>query len=551
MKKIFLLIFIFSFSFLLSYSQTPNWEWARSAKSGGGAAGFGEGINVTTDHFENVFAVGSYHDTITFGSHVLSGASSGVYLVKYDSSGNVIWAKSDISAHGALGYGVCTDGFGNCFLSGHFLDAISFGSFTLTGALNIWDVFLVKYDSSGNVLWARSGAGTGGGANYCYNVTADIHGNVFVTGSFGPSITFGSQTLTAAGGGDIFIVKYDPSGNVLWARSAGGTGLEEGDGLATDASGNVYMTGEFASSAISFGSYNFTNASGYDMFLVKYDSSGNVLWAKTSGGIGTIQGYSVATDASQNVYVTGQFTPASISFGSYTITNSGGSDAFFVKYDSSGTVLWAKDIGGTGNEKGYSVAADNYGKIYLTGSFGTASTSITIDTITLQRPAVFNDPMFVAGFNAAGHALFAKALSSGGDDENGLATSPSGSVYITGDFMINPFVVGKDSLPLIGMENTFVAKLSYPQIAETIPPVSDNNDFILYPNPATDELVISSSSILSGTIAVYDVLGEKMLEEKVNAGGLMILNLKKLASGVYFLTVNNGETIFVRRFVKE
>ena len=135
---------------------------------------------------------------------------------------------------------------------------------------------------------------------------------------------------------DIFVVKYDANGNVLWAKSAGGTSHDIAYGISTDAGGNVLLTGDFYSPSISFGTTTLTSASpgASDVFVVKYDANGNVLWAKSAGGIFTDIGYDISTDASGNVLVTGYFNSPSISFGTTTLTNAGGADVFVVKLGS-------------------------------------------------------------------------------------------------------------------------------------------------------------------------------------------------------------------------
>ena len=185
-----------------------------------------------------------------------------------------------------------------------------------------------------NWQWAKSAGGTTLDAGY--SISTDAGGNVLVTGSFfADSITFGSTTLINAGGGnaDIFVVKYDASGNALWAKSAGGTSSDdEGLGISTDASGNVLVTGFFSSPTITFGSTTLTNAGSRDIFVVKYDASGNALWAKSAGGTSSDdRGFAISTDASGNVLVTGSFQSSSITFGSTTLTNAGSTDIFVAK----------------------------------------------------------------------------------------------------------------------------------------------------------------------------------------------------------------------------
>jgi len=464
MKSYLLIIVLFTISLFQAASQAPDWVWARSGPSG--ISGGSEGISVTTDLYNNVYVTGFYKDTIRFGTYTLSAVvgQENAYLAKYDPYGNVLWAKGnqDLSNLSfAVGYGVCTDAFGNCYLTGSCGDGVSFGPYTVTGS-----IFLVKYDASGNVIWAKCSGGFGVGSGY--SVAADTFGNVFITGSFGaPSIAFGPYTLQCAGVEDIFLAKYDSSGNVLWAKGAGGSsGRDIANSVATDASGNACITGNFFSDTCFFGSYALVDADLWhnDFFIAKYDPSGNVLWAKRSGGTDNDQGNGIATDAAQNIYVEGMFFSSSITFDSYTLTNAAVAD-FLVKYDPSGNVLWAKKIGGVTNSPLFSehcVATDNYGKVYLTGVF--SGSIITFDTVILHSPSGPHDPMFVVAYDSSGHALFAKALASGGDDWNSVATSPSGCVYISGDFASTRMTVGNDTLTLMpssSTENVFVAKMCY------------------------------------------------------------------------------------------
>jgi hypothetical protein len=454
-----------------------------------------------------------------------------------------------------IGYNVCTDVFGNVYVTGYFDYTVSFGSYTLISPGNP-AIFLVKYDLSGNVLWAKSAGGTlnDGGLG----VSTDRLGNVYITGFFySPTITFGAYTLTNAGNENIFIAKYDSSGNVKWAKNAGGSGNDVGFSIATDARANVYITGYFSSPAITFGSYTINNSGIDNIFLVKYDSSGNVMWAKRAGGTGDDRGYYVAADSSGNAYLTGYYTSISIAFGSYTLVRSGGYDAFLAKYDSSGNVRWAKSIGGKGYERGYCVATDKSYRIYITGAFN--SDTLTFDTITVLRPAVYSGPMYVAGYDSAGHISFAKALASGGENSNSVASSPSGCIYIAGDFqVVDPFVLGNDSLHPSGAGDVFVAKLCYSDSSIGINEISATQEFILYPNPFEDKLNVtitphplkgeSAISPLGGggenEIILYDITSRVLLRRSfINQA---TINTEQLARGMYFYEVRDKDGVGAR-----
>ncbi|MFH1005081.1 MAG: hypothetical protein V1781_06265, partial [Bacteroidota bacterium] len=169
--------------------------------------------------------------------------------------------------------------------------------------------------SAQSYLWAKSAGGSSD--DIALSVSTDANGNILVAGYFdSPTIIFGSTTLTNAGDYDMFLAKYDASGNVLWAKSAGGSDWDRASSVSTDANGNILVAGSFQSPTIIFGSTTLTKAGSdnyADMFLAKYDASGNVLWAKSAGGSSDDIALSVSTDANGNILVAGNFRSPTIS----------------------------------------------------------------------------------------------------------------------------------------------------------------------------------------------------------------------------------------------
>ena len=135
----------------------------------------------------------------------------------------------------------------------------------------------------------------------------DPDGNLVVLGKYRGSVSFGSSTLSALGEDDVFVAKLDANGNFLWARSCGGTGADSAGGLGVDAAGNIYVTGVFRANAL-FGSIPLTSSGQGDIFVAKYNGSGDCLWARSSGGIGGDSGDALATDAVGNTYIAGVFS---------------------------------------------------------------------------------------------------------------------------------------------------------------------------------------------------------------------------------------------------
>lgn len=384
------LFFIFSIVILNSFAQTPRWEWAKSL-------GSGNIKSITTDAAGNVLVTGHFNTpTIVFGSTALTNASGktffNMFLVKYNTTGNVLWARSAGGIYNDAGSSVTTDAAGNVFVAGYFTSpTIVFGSITLEHAKDFFrEMFLVKYDAEGNVQWAKSGVGIRSGETN--SLVTDAAGNIFVAGFFdGPTIVFDSINLTNLGGGDMFLVKYNASGNVLWAKSAGGKNKDMASSVVTDVSGNCYVVGNFESQTISFSSAILKNAGGYDMFLVKYSAVGNILWVKSVGGKALDYGTSVASDAFGNIFVEGFFSSPSLVVGSINLK---GSDS-------------------TGN---------------------------------------FSD-MFLVKYNDAGTVQWAKNAGGACDYAASVTSDASGNVIVSGSFGSNTIVFGSDTLTNSGNEN--------------------------------------------------------------------------------------------------
>lgn len=154
-----------------------------------------------------------------------------------------------------------------------------------------------------------------------------------------------------------------------WAKSFGGANDDYISKVVTDSKGGVYGFGSFKSSSFVIGTTTITNAGGSDLFLVKYDTLGNVVWAKSFGSTGDDTAYSITTDKSSNIVIAGSFKNT-INFGSTTLTSSGGNDAFFVKLNPSGTVIWAKqNTAGNVNDNIDIVKCDKYNNIYMAGRY--------------------------------------------------------------------------------------------------------------------------------------------------------------------------------------
>jgi hypothetical protein len=435
MKNFALLILFLGLIQKQTVAQQIGWYWANPAASNFNT--FGNGI--TTDVFGNVYVTGGYGaPTLSLGTTSYTG-TGGMYLVKYDAVGNVLWAKTATGVQGSMGTGVSTDSNGNVFFTGGFVgSSLIFGTYTLSSA-GLNDLFIIKLDPNGSVIWAKSAGGTQ--SDYGKSISIDSNGNAIVTGySQSPTLTIGSSTLSNVGQG-VLVVKYDPNGTVLWAKSGVGTTNNfwaGGTSVSADVNGNVLVSGFYRNSSISFGTYSLTNVGSEDLFIVKFDPSGSVLWAKSTGGSLSDVSLGISSDFNGNCFITGCFQSASIGFGTSTLTNSVPQSPyiFVAKYDASGNALWAKGLGlGQGN--GISVSSS--GSVFATGYFTSASMVFGTSTLTNNGATDF----FVAEFDALGNEV--ASISAGGsleEDGAAIAADGGGGAFVVGSYKSSPAIFG-------------------------------------------------------------------------------------------------------------
>lgn len=357
--------------------------------------------------------------------------------------------------------GVTADAFGNNYVTGFFKgSSITLGpnicsNFNLLGNA---DFFLAKYNSMGNIIWGRSG---GGGTNdISYSVATDASGNVIITGSFdSPTMTIGTFTLINSGIGfkDVFVAKYDSSGTLQWAKRFGGASDDEGKSISTDAAGNVYVTGNFSSTSLTFAASTLSCIGYPEVFVVKYNSAGSEIWARN--GVGNQPDYAngITTDGLGNIFVCGTFTGASISFGAISVPNfSSGNDIFIVKYNSNGNPVWVREAGDNSNDEANGISSDFSGNIYIIGSYSSNHIVFGTDTLWTAPPGSGSAlGTFLAKYNNSGIVQWARGSDSACGQSNaaafGVAVKAIGNnaIYVTGYFGVQ--LISFDSLVLVNV----------------------------------------------------------------------------------------------------
>lgn len=523
------------------FAQAASWQWARGA----GSTGVDQAISTVVDANGNVYTIGWYTSaSITFGSITLTNAgaaSSDIFVTKQDAAGNVLWAKSFGGANGDIGNSIAVDASGEVYITGWYASStIVFGSSTLTNVGMGSDIFVVKLNATGNAVWAKNEGGSN--SDRGNSIAVDASGNVFTTGGFmSATANFGTVTVTNAASGvnDVFVAKHDPSGNVLWAKSAGGSGSEMGLGVDTDPSGNSYVTGSFASPSMNFGTGALTNASSgtQDIFVVKYDASGTAVWAKQVGGSADDFGNALVVSGN-GLCITGGFNSASINFSTTALNNvsAGTSDVFFTKYDLDGNLVWAIRAGNTDSEAGNGVDVDALGNFFIAGYFNSAS--LTFGSTTLNNVSSGYKDLFIAACDATGAPLWATSAGDAAEEiANSISVNAAGTevhiagVFNSGSLIFAPFMIYKGC-----GDDVFISKLIAPVVS--VKESFIENSLLIYPNPAHDQLRVNAI----GRICLYNLLGKLVLSiDHTDTFQPAIIDVSSLPKGVYFCETAYGQ----------
>jgi hypothetical protein len=355
--------------FLARLDATGKTLWA---KSGGGNL-TDRAYSVVIDHSGDIIAGGSIYNVATFDDFTLTAIGNLDFIIaKYDSLGNIKWIKQGKGAAQDIARCVGIDSSGNIITAGYYgsysADTINYEGLSLRSN-GSRDAFILKTDNDGVPVWAvtmGSVSPLSGKGDEIRDIDIDRAGNVYVTGICNDSAAFGSTNLYNNNSVDIFIAKYTSNGELAWFKTAGGIKGDAGYGIKLDGKGNLYTCG-YIDSAGAFLGENVITAGGYDTYLAKLDTSGNLIWLEMAGG--TANDYAVDIEYSgEVVYLAGYYENTYTTQGS-SITSAGNEDLFFACYGENGSLIWIKSAGGIGADKNNVIALDDLKDIYTTGYF--------------------------------------------------------------------------------------------------------------------------------------------------------------------------------------
>jgi hypothetical protein len=385
--------------YIAKIDSSGNYVWAVQA-GGAGQDGYNRRQAAYLNDVDGTLMIAGYYQNIAnFGATTLTGGTgANIFISKINkTTGAVIWARSAGGSTADLldgnsfpvqyGSSIDVDSSGNIYLSGRvFGSSPTFGAISITLENALGDLYVAKLDSTGNFIWVKNYGATEIPENtHVHGLVVDSSNNIYASSGFAGSITIGATTLNSTGDTGVsntLVFKLDSSGNEIWANSGGTVGAIVGSNdlpydLALDSSQNLYLTGYFGGEIASFDSINVNGpAVGLTIYTARLNSStGAFVWAKGLVSPGSSISRDMHIDANDNIWIGGVYTN-SLTDGNATISNNG-ANAFFAKYDTSGTLLQLNGIGGTGGQLlvggvgGNQVRAiyEYNNKLYIAGEF--------------------------------------------------------------------------------------------------------------------------------------------------------------------------------------
>ena len=485
----------------------------------------------------------------------------------------------------SLPYDLAVAADGSQYVTGTFEGTLTFGAVSVSAGAGLGHVFLVKYSAAGIALWARQLDGFQ--RKLSPRLAVDAAGSVYLASSFSDLLTIGTVSLNGASPSDCFLVKYNAQGAQQWVRQGGGA--SDDVSVATDAVGNVALVGDSPQGGLSFGG---TPLAGTGIFYVQFSPAGTLLQAQriSNGGFTT----NVRTDGIGNTYISGGFglTPT---FGTVTLTNSGGMDLFVCKLDATGNVQWVWRDGGPDDDVAGSVAEDGKGNLVVCGvaDRSTTTTGARVSKIYVARlsaqgtmvwsrktasvaaglaaaSAVAYDgrggylvtgrfentvflgtttltaigtQLFVARYDSQGTVVWAgQAVGATAADVSSsynIAADASGNGYLAGFIGGNVAfgTISPVSSTTSGGLDTFLAKLTPGSTLTASRPAVVAGLLTSYPNPASGQVTVTAPAG-GGQLVILDMLGRKMRAQALpSLAGEYIVSVAGLPAGLYQLRV--------------
>jgi hypothetical protein len=508
--------------FTVKLDSSGNVKWAKRA---GGPWDDLWGSGISTDGAGNVYVTAGVNlgNVFIFGNDTLQSPTSVpcFSLLKYDANGNEQWGRlagytQSTGSYFPSAEAICTDVNGNSYITGAFsANIIDFGGgITLSNTTTGYpDYFFAKYDSSGNVVWAKGA--TGIFPKFGQDVIMDNSGHLYTIGTMDDSTVFDTISLSAPA--KCFIVKYDTSGHAVWAKNFGDHYWDGAECAAIDGNGNIFIAGWFYDQAFSFGNSVLHNMdpsqATNDVFVVKFDSLGNELWAKSAGSDTLEDVFGICVDANANAYIVGRVYAVQTFFDGIVLTDT--------------TTVWSNSP--------FIARLDHCSAYYDLYADTIPHNWIAVNHASGIAPITYlwdwGDGTFSGGatpshiYNTPGYYNICLTITDGAGCTNTYCDSSTYLNRNSANTMITVNVIN---------QTTGQAELT-----------NEGNVLQIFPNPTTGniQLTISTKQNAPLRCEIINVLGEKIFQSTINNHQSPInLDVSFLAKGIYLVRVGDGKS---------
>jgi len=399
------------------------------------------GTSITTTSDDGILITGRTKSNDGDFKGMNKGGEWDVFVVKHDKDGNVLWKKTLGGSNDDRVFSITTNSDNGILITGYTNSNDGDFKGMLKGST---DIFVIKLDRDGKVLWKKTFGGSDGDRGW--SITTTLDGSILITGD--TYSNDGDLKGMNKSDADIFVIKLDTDGKVVWNKTFGGSSYDVGNSITTTGDGGILITGHTNSND---GDFEGMWKGGDDIFVVRLDKDGNIQWKKTFGGTDYDLSHSINTTPDDGILVTG-----------YTYSNDGdfkgmnkgsrSQDIFVIKLDTDGKVVWEKTFGGTGSESGHSITTTGDGGILITGY--THSNDGDFKGMNKGRGS---SDIFVIKLDRDGKVLWRKTFGGSYSDwGQSITTTEDGDILITGKTYSND---GDFEGMNKGDEDIFVIKL--------------------------------------------------------------------------------------------
>lgn len=564
-----------------SQSQIPALEWVKGILGKGSS----QSTSIKTDLSGNVYISGYFYGTLDFDpgpdSLMLTSSSNTAFISKYNPQGSLIWVKELSNVFISE---IAIDFNDDIVCAGSFTGIVDFDPGTAVNNLSTkgyWDMFILKLDNSGNFKWAKSLGGNE--TELSQNIAIDSLGNIYLDGFYNSIVDcdpglgeFNLSVKTGQNWYQMFLAKYDKNGDFIWAFNTGVADIwincferdytkgYRGSDIVVDAFGNIISTGKFNNKQdLNPTSDTFNlQAIKSDVYVTKFNLNGDFIWAKQFAGNAYAAPSNVVADNLGNIFITGSFN-GTVDFDP-GLTESKliahiGSDIFITKLNSSGELVWAKNIGNSEVQNfGQCIDLDTIGNVFVSGGF---SGTMDFDpSAGFYNLTALDTQLFVAKYSSDGNFEWVKHIEVLSripqyqhDSRHYMAVDRDGAVYHTGYFRnsvdFDPDA-GKVILTASESQASYIHKMSYKNAVVHAYP---DYEFILYPNPANRFIIIKMKNATQtfDRLEIINSSGKVCLDQTIDESNSRLnINIENLKPGFYIIKLSNSKKSTYLKFIK-